>query len=101
MEFDADVCCEAGRLSVLMVWTKAWKSPLGAVVFGLCDIGMGTIECSAIDGARVVAGAEACESDVVGALIAAGNIAAERRVPIVPSRRTLVDVFVAADVAMT
>lgn len=55
-------------------------------MFGLCDIGIGTMECSGIDCAGVVAGAEACESDVVGALIAAGNIAAERRVPIWPSR---------------
>lgn len=86
MEDDDELCCDEARVSVLMVWTKAWNSPLGAVVFGFCDIGMGTIECSGIDGARVVAGAEACESDVVGALILPGNIAAERRVPIVPSR---------------
>ena len=86
MECDDDERCEAARVSVLIVWTKSWKSPLGAVVFGFCDIGIGTIECSGIDGARVVVGAEACESDVVGTLMAAGNIAGERRVPIIPSR---------------
>ena len=98
MEGDDDVCCEAARVSVLIVWTKAWNSPLGAVVLGICDIGIGTIECSAIDAAGVVAGAEDDESDVVGALIFPGNIAAERRVPIVPSRCTLVEVFEAAGV---
>ena len=96
---------ESGRIefddSALMVWTKAWKLSLGAVVFGLCDIGMGTIECSGIEGANVVAGAEDGDTDVVGALILPGNIAAERRVPIVPSRWTLLEVFEAEDVPVT
>jgi hypothetical protein len=99
LEFEDAVCCEAAKVSVLMVWTKAWKLSLGAVVFGLCDIGMGTIECSGIDGAKVVAGAETC--DGVGALILPGNIAAERRVPIVPSRWTLLEVLEAEDIAVT
>jgi hypothetical protein len=88
-ETDEDVCCEAASSSVLMVWTKAWSVASGAVVFGLCDIGMGTI-CS-VDGAWVVAGAESCEMVVVGALILPGNIACERRVPIEPVRWALLE----------
>jgi hypothetical protein len=84
VDADEDVCCEAASSSVLMVWTKAWSVASGAVVFGLCDIGIGTI-CS-VDGASVVAGAETCATVVVGALILPGNIAAERRVPIEPVR---------------
>jgi hypothetical protein len=84
IERDEDVCCEAASSSVLMVWTKAWSVASGAVVFGLCDIGIGTI-CS-VDGASVVAGAEICVTVVVGALILPGNIACERRVPMEPVR---------------
>jgi hypothetical protein len=73
METDEEVCFEAASSSVLMVWAKAWSVASGAVVFGLCDMGMGTM-CS-VDGASVVAGAETCEIVVVGALILPGNIA--------------------------
>lgn len=86
MDVEDDVCCEAANSSVLIVWTKAWRLALGAVVFGLCDIGIGTIECAGIDGAWVVAEAEACEADVDALRILPGNMAGERSVPIIPSR---------------
>jgi hypothetical protein len=65
-----------------MVWTKACSVASGAVVFGLCDMGIGTM-CS-VDGALVVTGAETCERGVFGAPHLSWEHGLREESPIVP-----------------